>query len=185
MTAALPFSPMQPAKLDIAQIPSSTGTVVAQLTGKLSPGDCQRLFAGAAAGHRRQAGPEHERGQLSRFRRRWRAGPALRPPKKQIAEVCAGRSYSTRRCGHAGFWPGEAPADLRYSGRSLRSLVAARKNVRNFWIYFQAGYARRNDNAVTPVSAASTTDATKTIRPQFRSGRQPPVRTPGSTRRYR
>jgi anti-anti-sigma factor len=36
MTAALPFSPMQPAKLDIAQIPSSTGTVVAQLTGKLS-----------------------------------------------------------------------------------------------------------------------------------------------------
>src|SRR6266852_6025756 len=36
MTAALPFSPMQPAKLDIAQIPSTTGTVVAQLTGKLS-----------------------------------------------------------------------------------------------------------------------------------------------------
>src|SRR5713101_4705309 len=36
MTAALPFSPMQPAKLNIAQIPSTTGTVVAQLTGKLS-----------------------------------------------------------------------------------------------------------------------------------------------------
>ena len=36
MAAALPFPPMQPAKLDIAQIPSTTGTVVAQLTGKLS-----------------------------------------------------------------------------------------------------------------------------------------------------
>ncbi|HEY6128494.1 MAG TPA: STAS domain-containing protein [Candidatus Acidoferrum sp.] len=36
MTSALLFLRMQPAKLDIAQHPSSNGTVVAQLTGKLS-----------------------------------------------------------------------------------------------------------------------------------------------------
>jgi len=36
MTAALPFFPMQPAKLEIAKISSSNGIVVAQLTGKLS-----------------------------------------------------------------------------------------------------------------------------------------------------
>src|SRR5216683_7436902 len=99
---------------------------------QIESGNCQRLFAGAASRHRQQAGPEHERDQLSRFRRRWRAGSAIRPPKKQIAEVCAGSSDSTGRCGNAGLWPGEAPANLRYGRRSLRSLVAAGKNVRNF-----------------------------------------------------
>ena len=95
-------------------------------------GNCQRLLAGAAVCRGRQTGPEHERGKLSRFRRCWGTSSAVRPPKKQIAEVCAGGSYSTRRGSDAGFRPGEALAELCYGRRSLRSLVVAGKNFRNF-----------------------------------------------------
>jgi len=142
MAAALPSFPMQPAKLDIAQIPSSSGTVVAQLTGKLGletvsgflqdlrPVTADKLVLNMSGVSFLDSAGVGALVQIFVHR------------KSKSHEICFSGTHSTRSRRDAGFWPGEAPADLRHRGRSLPQPRPTRKMPRLAEFQFQTGTFR-------------------------------------------